>query len=280
MAATQFDRILQIVEAPDREMDLAEAALLLAKEDQYPDLDVSGYLERIAALARAIGRRLPEETRLGDAIFAINEYLFDDQGFSGKKEDLSDHRAYFLNDVIDHHHGTSATLAILYVAVGRCLGLPLQCIVLPGYFLVKFPQGEGSVIIDPYRGGMVLDPLAVGATLARLYGEDVPESYRPALLSPAGKRDVILRILRTLKDTYLQKQRFDKALWSVDYLLRIAPEQAHEVRERGLLYERLQYTRGAVADYQRYLDLTPDAKDSAEIRRRLRLLERKAAYLH
>ena len=277
--ASPIERVMAIVEAPDRELDLAEAALLIAREE-YPRLDIERYLQRIAAHAQIVAHRLPEETSVGDAVYALNEYLFGEEGFSGDGEDYYDPRNAFLNEVLERRRGTPATLAILYIAVGRCLGLPLQCIVLPGYFLVKFPQAEGSVIIDPYKGGACLDDIAVRATLARVYGEDVPEAYLPALLSPAAKRDVVLRVLRCLKDTYMHKQRVDRALWFADYLLRIAPEQAQELRERAHLYELLHHPLAAAADYRRYLELAPDAADRAEIRRRLRQLNCSAIYLH
>lgn len=272
-----IERVVEIVEAPDRELDLAEAALLIAKEE-YPALDVERCMARIAAHAHLVAHRLPGEVSVGDAVFALNEYLFSEEGFEGDLD--PDPRGVFLNEVLDRRRGAPATLAILYVAVGRCMGLPLQCVVLPNYFLVKFPQADGSVIIDPFKGGTCLDDLAIRATLARAYGEDVPEAYVPVLLAPAAKRDVVLRVLRSLKETYLRAQRVDRALWFADYLLRIAPEQAQELRERGHLYEMLHHSRAAAADYRRYLELAPDASDRAEIHRRLRRLDNMGLYLH
>jgi regulator of sirC expression with transglutaminase-like and TPR domain len=277
MIASPIERVVEIMEAPDRELDLAEAALLIAKEE-YPGLDVERGLARIAAQAERVAHRLPSEVGVGDAVYALNEHLFADEGYTGESD--PDPRNGFLNEVLDRRRGIPAVLAILYVSVGRCLGLPLQCVALPGYFLVKFPQAEGSLIIDPYKGGACLDELAVRATLARAYGEDVPEAYLPALLAPATKRDVVLRLLRSLKDSYVRAQRVDKALWFADYLLRIAPEQTHEIRERAHLYELLHHTQAAAADYRRYLELAPDAADGPEIRRRLRQLDHKSTYLH
>jgi len=277
VTASPIERVVEIMEAPDRELDLAEAALLIAKEE-YPGLDVGHSMGRIAALAQTVAERLPGEVGVGDAVYALNEYLFAEEDFSDESD--ADPRNGFLNELLDRHRGMPALLAILYVSVGRCLGLPLQCVALPGHFLVKFPQAEGSVIIDPSKGGAYLDELAVRATLARAYGEDVPEAYLPALLAPATKRDVVLRLLRGLKENYLRAQRLDKALWFADYILRLAPEQTHELRERAHLYELLHHTHAAAADYRRYLELAPDAADRAEIRRRLRRLDDKGVYLH
>lgn len=279
MGTSQLDRLIHIMEAPDRELDLAEAALLIAQEE-YPDLDVRAYLERVAHLATNVCRRLPKDPGIGDAVFTMNEYLFDEEGYAGNAGDRHDPHNMFLNQVLDLHRGGPTALAILYVTVGRCLGLPLQAIALPNHFLVKIAMEDGSIILDPYAGGVVLDELALRALLSRIYGEDVPTDLVPVLTSPAAKREVVTRMLRELKQDFMRKQRYEKALWASDLLLRIAPELADEVRERAYLYECLQHTRGALADYTHYLEMMPHARDAADVRRRIANLRGRGFLLH
>jgi hypothetical protein len=49
-------RFRELIKRPDEAVDLAEAALLIAKS-AYPDLDVVRYLARIEALAREMRAR-------------------------------------------------------------------------------------------------------------------------------------------------------------------------------------------------------------------------------
>jgi regulator of sirC expression with transglutaminase-like and TPR domain len=279
MATSQLDRLIHIMEAPDRELDLAEAALLVAQEE-YPGLDVRTYLGHITRLAANVCRRLPKEPGIGDAVFTLNEYLFDVEGFAGNAGDRHDPHNVFLNQVMDLRRGGPIALAILYVTVGRCLGLPLQAIALPSHFLVKIPMEEGSIVLDPYAGGVVLDDLALRALLSRVYGEDVPADLVPLVTSPAGKRELVTRMLRELKRDFVKRQRYDKALWASDLLLRLAPEMADEVRERAYFYECLQHTRGALADYTHYLEMMPHARDAADVRRRIATLRGRGFLLH
>ena len=72
--------------APDESIPLDQAALLIAR-DEYPQLDVADYLRRLRLLEADLHERvhaqsLPDEplTR----IVALNNYLFDDQGFVGE----------------------------------------------------------------------------------------------------------------------------------------------------------------------------------------------------
>ena len=49
-----------IMAGPDDQVDLAQAALLIACEE-YPDLDVARYLRRVEQLAREVATRVEED---------------------------------------------------------------------------------------------------------------------------------------------------------------------------------------------------------------------------
>src|SRR6185369_10816631 len=55
MSAEVRERFARIVNDPEEQLDLAEAALLIAKEEQ-PDLDIEVYLRRLDELAAAVRR--------------------------------------------------------------------------------------------------------------------------------------------------------------------------------------------------------------------------------
>ena len=144
----RFER--RIVEPDDPDINLAEAALLIAK-DEYPTLDVEHYLrelDSVADRARArIGANAPEE----EVLVAINTVLFDDLGFAGNSDNYYDPRNSFLNDVMDRRVGIPITLSIVYIEIGRRLGLPLQGIAFPWHFLVKLPMPSAAPDIDRPR---------------------------------------------------------------------------------------------------------------------------------
>ena len=53
-------RFRELIDGPEEQIDLAEAALLIAKNASH-DLNVGRYLARIDQLAETLSRRLPEE---------------------------------------------------------------------------------------------------------------------------------------------------------------------------------------------------------------------------
>ena len=62
---------------------------------------------------------------------------------------------------------------------------------------------------------------------------------------------------------------WERAVRSADRLLKLAPDNAESLRDRGLGYLRLGYRHGARKDLDRYLHLFPDAADAGPLRERL-----------
>lgn len=274
------ERLARVVSAPEQDIDLAEAALLIAK-DEYPALDVDAYLKRLDDLARRVQQRLSAQADVEEIVITLNEVLFEEQGFSGNTADFYDPRNSFLNEVLDRKLGIPITLSILYMEIGRRVGLALEGVSFPGHFLVKFATDEGDVVLDPFAGGM---PLSEEDLIERLHetvgDETAADTSLGLLLGAAGKKEILVRMLRNLKVVYLQRDEYDRALTAMNRILTIEPDLAEEIRDRGNIFERLECFRAAAIDLQRYLRLCPDAADAQDVRRRVIALEHAAARLN
>jgi regulator of sirC expression with transglutaminase-like and TPR domain len=269
MNALQSERLAALLRGPEEALDLAEAALLLAT-DEYPGLDVGGYLARLDALARGARERLAEDADLEETIVGLNRYLFAEQGFAGNTRDYYDPRNSYLNEVLDRRLGIPITLSILYIEIGRRLGLALEGVSFPGHFLVKFSTREGDVVLDPFNGGVPLAEEDLMDRLEETYGEAAAgRAALPPLLRSASKREILVRLLRNLKGIYLRTENYAKALIVTDRILLIEPARTEEWRDRARLNERLECFRAAADDYTRYLALEPHARDAQEITTRL-----------
>lgn len=280
MEARMHERLAQIAKVSEQDLNLAEAALLIA-QDEYPGLDVEAYLRQLDELASGVQRMLPAQAGLEDTLVTLNQYLFVEQGFTGDTENYDDPRNSFLNEVLDRKRGIPITLSIIYMEVGRRLGLPLKGVSFPGHFLVKFSTREGEVVLDPFSGGSLMSKEDLVEMLEETYGAtDAVNAPLERLLNAADKKEILVRMLRNLKGTYLRREHFDKALTVVDRILLIQPDQPDEIRDRGRIYEHLECFRAALEDYQSYLLLRPGAGDAPEAHRRIAELRQIVAYLN
>src|SRR5215207_10544928 len=199
------ERFAQLVSGSEDALDLAEAALLIAQEE-HPQLDVSAYLHRLEELAAAVRTRLSESPSPSDIVLNLNIHLFREEGFRGNTSAYYDPANSFLNEVLDRKTGIPITLSVVYIEVGRRLGLPLVGVGFPGHFLVKYTGPEGEVVLDPFLGGLTLDHQQLAHKLQTMYGEQNPLLAQiPQLLAPASKKNILVRMLRNLKGVYLQK---------------------------------------------------------------------------
>src|SRR3989344_2662459 len=82
MESLMHERLAKIAKISEQELNLAEAALLIAVEE-YPGLDVEAYLRQIDELATGVQQRLPAQAGLEDTLITLNQFLFLEQGFSG-----------------------------------------------------------------------------------------------------------------------------------------------------------------------------------------------------
>ncbi|MBM4256828.1 MAG: tetratricopeptide repeat protein [Deltaproteobacteria bacterium] len=270
MAAEVRERFARIVNSPEEELDLAEAALLIAKEEQ-PTLDIDAYLRRLDDLAAAVRSRLPEAPTVDDILLNLNIQLYREEGLRGNTSAYYDPENSFLNEVLDRKTGIPITLSVIYMEVARRLGLSLVGVGFPGHFLVKHVGPQSEKVLDPFLGGIELDQQQLTQKLQAMYGENNPYiAMIPQLLSAATKKEILIRMLRNLKGVYLQKNDFQRGLSVIDRILLIAPDMAMEIRDRGSVHHRLGHLQAALQDFQRYLQLAPNADDAEAVRTMIR----------
>ena len=279
LADTMSERLRQIVSGPDEDISLAEAALLIAGHG-YPDLNVAAYLSRIEELAYMLRLRIDEDDSIPDRISALNQFLFGELGFAAASDDYYDPRNSFLNEVLERRTGIPITLSVIYMELGRKVGLPLQGVSFPGHFLVKCAVPEGAVVLDPYSGGISLGLPDLQKRLREVQGGEVSRAIVAELLVSASNKEIIVRLLRNLKAIYLREQKLDKALPIMNWIIATMPEQTPELRDRGMIYQELECPRAALTDFETYVQLSPGSDDAGDIRERIIELRKEVARLN
>lgn len=189
MTAPPTARFAAVVQGPEDDLPLDEAALLIAAH-AYPGLDVDAEVGRLDELA--VGCAAP-------TLDGIVHHLFADLGFAGNSRRYADPRNSFLNDVVARRVGIPISLSVLTMEVGRRLGVPLVGVGLPGHFLVRH-EVDGQ-LLDPFNGGRRLGPQDAEGIFRASHGPAVP--FGPHLLAATGRRAILVRMLANLRALYL-----------------------------------------------------------------------------
>jgi hypothetical protein len=201
------------VAGPDREVDLARAALAVAAGAD-PALDPGPSLDALDGFAEGV-----------DSLEALRRRLFRELGFTGNAAGYYDVENSFLNRVIERRLGIPLTLSIVTLEVGRRAGIDLEGIGMPGHFLVR--DRSTGVFVDSFDAGEVLDVAGCEARWRQASGAGPEVPFLPAMLAPVGKRAILSRMLMNLANIYRHGGRFGELEWVLRMRLAI-PEVERE----------------------------------------------------
>jgi regulator of sirC expression with transglutaminase-like and TPR domain len=265
----------ELIRLPEPSLDLALAALLIARVE-HPNLSPAhslGHLDELAAVSGV--------ARIGDplkALHRLREFLFEEEGLAGNREDYYDARNSCLNDVLERRLGIPITLALVVMEVGRRVGLSIVGVGLPGHFVVRAELGPEPVLLDPFDGGAVLTHERAAQLVARAVGERLKLTKRH--FAPLGKRQILTRLLMNLRGIYCRRGEWDKALGVFDHLLMLDEQSAAHRRDRGTVLAKLGQLHRAAHDWERYLSACPQAQDADAVRQQLRRVRQRVATLN
>ena len=237
--------------------NLIEKCLKLAQILEYSDLDISKYVEKINEIGNSLRMKINGVKNPTYLISMLNEYLFDELGFCGAEEDYYDPGNSFLNIVLDKKTGIPISLSIIYAEVAKNIGLDLKIVGFPGHVIVKH---KNEIILDPFYRGRLLTIENLEEILDRNFGEGV--EFVPEYLNEATTEQLLTRLLRNLKNAYTQSYAYDNAMKCTDMILGIQPESPEEIRDKGILEERLLRYDKALPLLNKYLELQPEADDA------------------
>jgi len=237
--------------------NLVEKCLKMAQILEYPELNISKYVEKINEMGNSLKIKIGQVKNSTYHISMLNEYLFDELSFDGAEEDYYDPGNSFLNVVLDKKTGIPITLSIIYAEVAKSIGLDLQIIGFPGHVIVKYKE---EIILDPFYSGRLLTIEDLEEILTRNFGEVV--EFVPEYLNEATTDQLLTRLLRNLKNAYTQSYAYNNAMKCTDMILGMQPESPEEIRDKGILEERLLRYDKAIPLLNKYLELQPEADDA------------------
>lgn len=253
--------------AQDADSPLLDLAVLVGEGLDTVELEaVERQMEFYAFLVgRAVGGRSEPRRRLA----GLREVLCGEEGFHGESEQYDDPLNSFLGQVIGRKRGLPIALSVVYLAVAQRLGWPLVGIDFPVHFLLRYLAEGELLVIDPFHGGRLLEPVQCLA-LARPAFASLPpvalgEAVRQRLDAVVDSRRIADRMLRNLELSYLRREDWSRVRNVLEKRLLLHPGAVVERRDLGRILELAGEPRRALECLESYLHLSPGAADRGEI---------------
>ena len=236
--------------------NLIEKCLKLSQILEYPELDIVNEIEKIKELGIKFRNRLTELKNPTYTISLLNEFLFDVERFEGDLDDYYNPKNNFLNYVLDKKSGIPITLCILYTEIAKFADLTLKIVGFPSHVIVKY---EEQMILDPFNRGRLLELEDLQEILYQNYGDSV--EFEAEYLNQTSEEKILIRMLRNLKNSYTDSFAYDMAIICNQMILGLIPESPDEIRDGGILEEKIGNYEKAEKLLNRYLEIEPNAED-------------------
>jgi len=240
----------------NQNFNLVEKCLKFAQILEYPELNVDEYIQKINQISKSLKESINDIKNPTYLISMLNEHLFENLGYSGDYIDYDNPKNNFLNEVVDKKIGLPITISILYVEIAKFIGLDLKIVGFPSHILVKYNE---EMILDPFYDGRLLDVDDLQEILDNNFDEQL--EFKPEFLDEINSEQILVRLTRNLKNSYVQSFAYDKALRCVNMALAIEPESPEDIRDKGILEERLLNSEKALKYLNKYLEINPNAED-------------------
>lgn len=262
-----LDEFTEVMSGPDEDIDLARAALVVARL-HYPHLELDPILEGLNALAAKVRARIPADAPAMNQIEALSGVLLRDYGLTGATKYYYDPRNSFLNDVLERKVGIPVSLSILYMSVGARAGIALAGTAIPRHFLVRVLGVQPPQFIDVFSKGRIMDLETCQAAVRRMFRGQI--ELHDGMFETVSNAAVISRLLTNLKMIYLNSMRYAAVVPILDRMILINPAEPALLKERGLVRFRLGHAPEARRDLELYLQESGNPEDESDIRELLR----------
>ena len=247
---------------PDTEIDIADAALQLARVDA-PEADWKAARARLSEIARdAVA--LQGARNLAEKAEALSDLLASRHGFLGDTETYDDLANANLIRVIERRRGLPVALGIIWLHAARAAGWEAHGVDFPAHFMIALQGKSTQIVLDVFHGGVAMSARDLAQLLRRIEGENA--ELRPGLLLPMNARQVLLRLQNNIAGRRMQGGDLDGALACIEDMLRVAPDQAELWRQAAMLNQQLDRVSAALRCFERCLKLVPRGDAAIRIR--------------
>ncbi|MHC4068332.1 MAG: tetratricopeptide repeat protein [Planctomycetota bacterium] len=249
--AKSIERVLRL---EPEEIDLGTAALIVS--EKWSDLVHGRRLrQRLNDMAYDVLERLERKNlRVNNykTIEVINEYLFDELGFTAISE-ATEPGDLFLHTVLEKKRGYCLSLSILYLALGERLGLPLYGVVVPKHFFVRYDNGKVRFNIETTsKGGYANDE-------HYLEKFNVPIDNNDSIyMINLDKRQTLGCFFNNLGNSYSLVGNIEQAQVALERAVQINPSLAESRINLGNIYMRKNLLAEAIQQYQAAIYINPN----------------------
>ncbi len=247
--------------SPDDD-DLLRGSLLIASL-RHPDLEIEAYLNRLDTMAEEIAEPLADDASDNEKLAAMNRYLFEENGFHGGQEEYYHEANNHLDRVIDDREGMPITLTLLYMELGRRLGLTIEGVGLPGHFVARYRSEDGETqLIDVFDKARPMDEDEAGRmVMMNRQRRPIEDDFKAQL--PV---EILVRMLHNLVGSAERTRDIEAIRLYTEGLVALKQDDPEYRLMRGATRYQSGRLQAASADFEWLISRNPEGIDLERVR--------------
>ncbi|ABM03407.1 conserved hypothetical protein [Psychromonas ingrahamii 37] len=258
----------------NEQFDFAEHSLVdaaISVESELTGLNVAEFHKTLRLQHLVLQSQLSDFDLVDKAkLLKLIDCLYQQQAFKG------DWKAFFkvenalVSNVLSRRKGIPISLGVLLLDFLKESQFDAQGICFPSGFIIRVNIEDETLYIDPFTGELASRNL-LELKLRGQLGNHARLS--PEMLEPDDNKTIIMRLINVIKAAYVQEESLEQALLCCDMLLRIDPNDAYEVRDRGFLFQQLDCLNLARTDFEFFIDHYPQDPIVGLLKRQIRQID-------
>jgi regulator of sirC expression with transglutaminase-like and TPR domain len=255
----------------NEQFDFAEHSLTdaaISVESELTGVDVAEFHKTLRLQHLVLQSQLSDFDLVDKAkLLKLIDCLYQQQAFEG------DWKAFFkvenalISNVLSRRKGIPISLGVLLLDFLKESQFDAQGICFPSGFIIRVNIEDETIYIDPFTGELVSRNL-LELKLRGQLGNHARLSTE--MLEPDDNKTIIMRLINVIKAAYVQEESLEQALLCCDMLLRIDPDDAYEVRDRGFLFQQLDCLNLARTDFEFFIEHYPQDPIVGLLKRQIR----------
>lgn len=241
----------------------------------FPLVETQQQLQTLTNIAcDMIDQTAAPDRRLAQLI----DLFYHQWGFAGASGKYQLSELLWLDQVLTKRRGSSVTLGAIFLHIAARLELWLQPVIFPTQLILLNEKiVDYRAFLNPFSGELLSDSTLQRWIIGTL---GIESRLQVKDLQPASAKEVITRLLETLKAALMEEQKMEVALRVSQYLLSLKPDDPYEIRDRGLIYAQLNCEHIAIDDLNYFIEQCPEDPISELIKIQLQTLTQQSIILH
>ncbi|GLS91216.1 hypothetical protein GCM10007916_22850 [Psychromonas marina] len=238
--------------------DFENSSLLkavLTVESEITGLNISKFEDSLRLQQLVISSKLANFDHANkEKLLALLDILYQQQGYEGDWKAFFKVKNALISRVFARRKGIPISLGILLLDFLQLCDFDVQGICFPSGFLIHITLEDEVVYLDPFTGELASWELLELRVRGQLGNH---AKLTLDMVKPDSHETIVKRFLNVLKAAYIQAENIEVALLCSDILLRLDPDDAYEVRDRGFLFQQLDCLSLARDDFEFFMKQHP-----------------------